>query len=285
MPELLEHRIVVSAGARLHYVVGGAGPTVVLLHGFPETHLSWSLQIPALIAAGFRVAALDLRGYGASDRPAAGYDLHTLASDVSALIHDLGEDRVRVVGHDWGGAITWHLAAHRPWLLERAVVLNCPHPSSLARALRENPRQIRRSWYMFFFQLPLLPELWLRRRGGQNLARMFRERPGPDEIVDAQRRALLEPDALRAALAYYRTALRQGAADLVRGRLPHYPKIKLPLTLLWGTEDSCLGLELIDDSERWAPELAVTLIEDAGHFVHQEQADRVNRLLVNALRA
>ena len=124
---------------------------MILLHGFPETHRSWMLQIPALVAAGYRVASLDLRGYGRSERPAGPYDLDTLASDVAALADELGSDRVRLVGHDWGGAITWHFAATRPWRLERAVVLDCPHPAVLVRALFDSRCQIRRSWYIFFF--------------------------------------------------------------------------------------------------------------------------------------
>lgn len=285
MLEQLESRIVSSGGVHLHYVVGGRGPTVLLLHGFPETHLSWSLQIPALIEAGFRVAALDLRGYGASDRPETGYDLDTLASDVSAVIDELGQERVRLVGHDWGGGITWHYATQRPFRVERAVVLDCPHPALMARALRTNRRQIRRSWYMFFFQLPLLPERWLSKNQGANLARMFRERPGPHEIVDAERRALLQPGAVRAALAYYRTAIRGGALDLALGRPLHYSKIPVPVTLIWGEQDSCLGLELIEHSQDFAADLVVKVIPDAGHFVHQERPEQVTPLLIEALRA
>ncbi len=274
-----------SAGQRLHYVVAGQGPAVVLLHGFPETHASFALQMPALVAAGFRVAALDLRGYGASDRPRRGYDLRTLAADVSALADELGPEPVRLVGHDWGGAITWYMASHRPWRLERAVVIDCPHPDALARALRSNLRQLRRSWYMFFFQLPVLPELWLASAGGAPIARMFRDQPGPPEIVEAEQKALLEPGALRAALAYYRTAFREQAPSLLTGRQLRSPRIDLPMTLIWGEHDSCLGLELIEDSRRYASNLDVHVVPSAGHFVHQECPELVNSILVQALAA
>jgi epoxide hydrolase 4 len=261
-------------------VLGGSGPTVVLLHGFPETHLSWSLQIPALIGAGFRVAALDLRGYGASARPRDGYDLHTLSGDVAALIDELGVERADLVGHDWGGAITWHLAAHRPYRLRRAIVLDCPHPEAMRHELQSNLRQLRRSWYMFFFQLPFLPELWLTRRSGRNLERMFRREPpdAPLEIIQAERLALTEPGAARAALAYYRSAARWGL------RLRSYPRIELPISLIWGENDSALGIELIDRSKRFAPGLAVHVVSGAGHFVHQERPDQVNALLIDTLR-
>jgi epoxide hydrolase 4 len=274
-----------AGGVRLHYALGGAGPTVVLLHGFPETHVSWSLQIPVLIAAGYRVAALDLRGYGASERPRAGYDLDTLASDVAALIDELGVERAHVIGHDWGGAITWQLAAHRPHRLEHAIVLGCPHPEAMLRELSSNARQLARSWYMFFFQLPLLPEFWLTRRSGKNLERMFRAEStaAPPEIVQAERRALLAPGAARAALAYYRTAARSGLRELALRDAARHPRVDLPVSLIWGENDSALGLELIERSKRFAPELDAHVIAGAGHFVHQERPEQVNQLLLDAL--
>ncbi len=285
-----EHRTVSVNGIKMHAAIAGSGQPVMMLHGFPETHRSWDLQIPALVERGFRVIVPDLRGYGASDRPAQGYDLDTLARDVVELSRVVAKQPVALVGHDWGGAITWHVASHHPDAITRAVVLDCPHPALMARALRSNRAQIRRSWYMFFFQLPRLPERWLSRHGGDNIARMFREgSPGagdaPPEIVDAERRALLEPGALTAALAYYRTAFRDNARQLVSGAEPQYPVIDKPVTLLWGEADSCLGLELIDGTERFARSLSVHRVPRAGHFVHQERPDLVNRLLLQALDA
>ena len=283
-----EHRTVSVNGIHLHAAISGTGPPVMLLHGFPETHRSWDLQVPVLVEHGYRVIVPDLRGYGASDRPETGYDLDTLARDVVALASAVAEGPVSLVGHDWGGAITWHVASHFPNAITRAVILDCPHPVLMARALRKNPEQIRRSWYMFFFQLPRLPELWLARRGGDNLTRMFREgspraSDAPPEIVDAERRALLSPGALTAALSYYRTAFRDNARRLVTGTDAAYPLIERPVTLLWGEADSCLGLELIDGSERYAEDLSVHRIADAGHFVHQERPEAVNPLLLSAL--
>src|SRR5918994_7807608 len=146
-------------------------------------------------AAGRRVITPDLRGYGASELPRRGYDLDTLAGDVVALIDTLGVRSVDLVGHDWGGAIAWHLASHHAHRLDRVVVLDCPHPALMARALQRNPVQRRRSWYMFFFQLPVLPERWLARDDGRNLVRMFRagspgEHAVPKQLIEVQKRAL-----------------------------------------------------------------------------------------------
>ncbi len=171
-----EHHYLRANGIRLHYATAGAGRPVVLLHGFPETHRSWDHQLPFLAEHGFRVIAPDLRGYGESDRPHGGYDLDSLADDVAGLIDGACGGRAALVGHDWGGAIAWHTAARHPAKLESVVVMDCPHPALMARALRTNRRQLRRSWYMFFFQLPLLPAWWLAKNGGANLGAMWRER-------------------------------------------------------------------------------------------------------------
>src|SRR3954449_2631161 len=153
------HREAVVNGVRLHYVEAGAGPLVVLLHGFPEFWYSWRHQIPALAAAGFRVVAPDMRGYNRSDKPRGvrAYSGDALTGDVAKLIRACGAERAVVVGHDWGAAVAWQFAMAYPALLERLVIMNAPHPARFLRALR-TWRQARKSWYMFFFQLPWLPE-------------------------------------------------------------------------------------------------------------------------------
>src|SRR2546428_372573 len=159
----VEHRFVETNGIRLHCAVDGEGPLVILLHGFPECWYSWRHQIAAL-APRFRVVAPDLRGYNESDKPAgvAAYALPELVADVPGLIEAFGEREAAIVGHDWGGAIAWTFAMDHPEPTRRLVVLNCPHPAIFAQHLRANGRQLARSWYMFFFQLPWLPEAVLR---------------------------------------------------------------------------------------------------------------------------
>jgi pimeloyl-ACP methyl ester carboxylesterase len=283
------HHFTDGGGIRLHFATCGSGKPVVLLHGFPETHRSWDLQHAWLTDAGYRTIAVDLRGYGKSAKPDVGYDLRTLAADIAQLISGLGAGPVPVIGHDWGGGITWELASRHPDQVERAIVLDCPHPALMARALRTNPRQIRRSWYMFFFQLPGQPERWLTKNGGRNLARMFRSGsvgPEVDAIVRTELESLLSPGALAGPLAYYRTAFRQDASALLSGKLRHpYPRIACPVTLIWGADDSCLGPELIHGTTRFAAQLDVSIVPRAGHFVHQERPDVVNPLLLRALGA
>src|SRR3954447_14356517 len=132
------------------------GPLVILLHGFPEFWYGWRHQIGPLADAGFRVLAPDQRGYDASEKPApvSAYALDTLANDVAGLIEAKGRPRAAVVGHDWGGIVAWWVAVRRPELLERLAVLNAPHPIAFRRYLRSSPRQLLKSWYAFYFQLP-----------------------------------------------------------------------------------------------------------------------------------
>lgn len=199
---------------RLHYVDAGSGPLVVLLHGFPEFWFSWRHQIPTLKAAGFRVVAPDLRGYNLSGKPRGvpAYAASLVARDIEQLIQVCGADRAVVVGHDWGGAIAWHFAMRYPQKLERLVIMNAPQPARFLRALR-TWRQLRKSWYILFFQIPWLPEALIRAGRFASLRRTLRTgplRPGALTAADIERyvEAAAQPGALTAAINYYRAALR-----------------------------------------------------------------------------
>jgi pimeloyl-ACP methyl ester carboxylesterase len=267
-----------------------AGPLVLLLHGFPELSRSWRHQLPALGSAGFRAVAPDLRGYGRSGGRQGPFDLPTLADDVAGLIGALGRARAAVVGHDWGGAVAWGTAGYRPEVVERLAVLDCPHPAALGRELRRNPRQLARSLYMLFFQLPWLPERLLSRHGGAAIGRALR---GGSHVKAAftweetlpYRQAFSDPAAVKAALGYYRAAFRglpRGAPG-ARGR-----PITVPTLVLWGRQDRFLGIETIAP-DRLAPFFApghapeVRLIDGAGHFLQNEAPAEVNEALLRFL--
>ena len=290
----VEHHTAHVNGVRLQYVEkspsnGGRAPLVVLLHGFPETWWSWRRQIDALVAAGFRVVAPDQRGYADSDKHGP-YDIDTLAADVCALIDHVApqEKRAIVVGHDWGGGVAWHLASTRPEHCTRLVVMNCPHPTMMLRALRSKWSQIKKSWYMFMFQLPFLPERFLTRGGGRGIPKMFRamavDRTNfSDEELAPFVEAACKPGAAKAMIGWYRAAIRQG---LFRpGPSESTPKIEVPTLLLWAMDDKALGYDdLVPGTERWVPGLRIETIPHCGHFVQQEQPDAVNQRLIPFLR-
>ncbi len=264
----------------LHAVEAGTGPLVVLLHGFPEFWWSWRHQIPALVAAGFHVVAPDLRGYNLSDRPVrvADYGLRHLTADVAGVVRAMGERKAHVVGHDWGGGIAWEFAMLHPEMLGRLAILNAPHPMRLQRALFRSFSQLKKSGYMFYFQLPKLPERFLRADDFRNLRRSLslgrNGRVPMEEIqpyVDAARRA----DGLTGGLAYYRAMMR----DLVTGRVPKPVPIEAPVLVIWGEKDPFLGRELAEPSSSWVKDVRVEFLPNASHSVQLDEPERVSALL------
>lgn len=271
---------------RLHYVTQGEGKLVILLHGFPEFWYSWRHQIPVL-APHFRVVAPDMRGYNDSEKPkgVAHYRLDLLTADVMGLVRAFGEERAVIVGHDWGGGVAWAFAAHYPQATERLIVLNCPHPNAFHKHLRANLRQLRRSWYIFFFQLPWLPEFGVRLSLRRFVERTFRgmavrKEAFPDEDLQQYVEALKKPGALTAAINYYRAGFR----DFLRHGERQFPQITSPTLLIWGEEDVALGKELTSNMEPYfTSRFEIKYIPNCSHWVQQEQPELVNQYLLEFL--
>jgi pimeloyl-ACP methyl ester carboxylesterase len=279
------HRYADLGGVRLHYVEAGEGPLVVLLHGFPEFWFSWRFQIPALAEAGFRVVAPDMRGYNLSDKPKGveSYALERLARDVERLIGALGEERAVVVGHDWGGIVAWAVAMLHPERVERLVILNVPHPERFSRGLR-TPRQLLKSLYAFFFQIPWLPEKVLRAGDFAIVRSVFRNdpvRPGTfgERDIDRYVGALSRPGALTAPINYYR-ALARRAPSVARALRR---RIEAPVLVIWGQRDLFLLPELARPDPALVPDARVRRLPDASHWVQQDRPERVNALLLDFL--
>jgi epoxide hydrolase 4 len=266
-------------------------PLVVFLHGFPELSESWREILPLTAAQGFYAVAPDLRGYGGTDKPATGYDLDTLAQDIVELIAALGADHANVVGHDLGGAVAYHLAAFHPERVNRLSVVNCPHPAVFLRELW-TPAQLKKSWYMGFFQLPWLPEWLLTRQNGALASKMIRA-----ASVDKSRasRERLKPyadnfsswQAARSGLAYYRSAARDFFGSTARRqRLTQPPKIRAPFHLVWCEEDVALGMPLSKGYEPYFEKpVEVTYLPKVGHFGMVEAPEVVGPAIVGHLRA
>lgn len=284
MTESWQHQFTETNGIRLHYVTAGEGPLVVLLHGFPQFWYAWRHQIPAL-AKQFKVVAPDLRGYGESDKPPRVSDYRTgvLAADVAGLVRALGYDKAHVVGHDWGGGVAWVTALEHAGIVDRLAVLNCPHPLPFAKALRSNLRQLGRSWYMFFFQVPVIPELLFRASPQFMVKRMFQDMAVRKDTFDASdlrefRTALEKPGALTAAINYYRATFRNFGAVRELERSPR--QISAPTLLIWAENDVALGKELTYGMEPlFSGSFRIHYVPNCSHWVNEEQPELVNRLL------
>jgi pimeloyl-ACP methyl ester carboxylesterase len=269
----------------LNAVAAGAkdGPVVVLLHGFPEFWYSWHKQIDPLADAGFRVIVLDQRGYNKSSKPSGvrSYALTELVSDVIAIADQLGQGRIFLAGHDWGAAVAWSVALLHPNRVAKLAILNVPHPSVMRRYLMKNRRQRRMSWYMFFFQLPYLPEAFFAasnfRRGAASLTGS--SRPGtfsPDDLAQ-YRAAWSQPGALTAMIHWYRAAFRHRATFSDR-------TVRVPTRILWGVRDRFLMAEMAQDSLRYCAQAELITFPEATHWLQHEEPARVSQLLIDLFR-
>jgi epoxide hydrolase 4 len=281
----LRHEFRTINGVRLHCVVAGSGPLIILLHGFPEFWYSWRHQIPVL-AEHFTVVAPDMRGYNDSAKPphVAHYDLALLVEDVAQLIRSFGAERAIVAGHDWGAAVAWATALRRPELVEKLIILNVPHPRIFIQHLLTNPRQRWRSWYTGFFQLPILPEAVIRAADYRFIEQVFRgmavhKQRFTDEDIAQYKAAIARPGAATAAINYYRAAARGALRRLVI----EDPVVNMPTLVIWGEQDFALGKELNNGLARYVPNLTLHVIPDASHWVQQDRPDVVNRYMLDFL--
>ena len=264
---------------RLHYVEEGDGPLVVLLHGFPDFWYSWRHQIPALAESGYRVVAPDMRGYNLSDKPRGigNYTLDRLATDVVELIVSLGQQTARVVGHDWGGVVAWATAGWHPDVVERLVVVNAPHPDDYSRGLK-NPKQLAKSWYTGFFQVPGSPAL-LRARNfaalRSALTSSSNEGTFTEDDVARYIEAWSEPRTIESQLAYYRAGARR-----LTGNPGPIPTVTTPTLIVWGERDSALESFFATPPDDVAEDVTVKMLPDATHWAHMDEPDAVNEVLL-----
>lgn len=269
-------------GLRMHVVSMGpeTGPPVLLLHGFPEFWYSWRFQMPALANAGFRVHAPDQRGYNLTDAHGP-YDVPTLVADIVHLQDALGIDCCDVVGHDWGGAVAWAFAARHPARTRRLAILNGPHPGAYLAACR-GLAQLRKSWYIGFFQLPWIPEWALRRGHFEALRRIFEAVPAehmtPEDIA-LYVEALSRPGRLSATLGWYRAL--PGA--IFRKASETNAVLTMPVCVIWGERDTALDVSCNAALPRYVQDLQVHYLPEASHWVQMDHPDETNALLLGFL--
>ena len=255
-----------SNGVKIHYVTAGSGPLVVMIHGFPDFWYTWRNQMEAL-APQYQVAAIDLRGYNLSDKPegAENYDMRLLVGDVAAVIKHLGRDKAIIVGHDWGGAISWQFAFHMPQMVERLIILNLPHPNGLSRELATNPKQQESSAYARRFQAPdshkaLTPE---------RLAGWVTDPAAKPKYIEAFQRSSMDAMMNYYRRNYPREPYQQSTAP---------QRVNVPVLMIHGLKDTALLSPALNGTWDWLDaDLTLVTIPNASHFVQQDASDLVSK--------
>ncbi|QTD56686.1 alpha/beta fold hydrolase [Parasphingorhabdus cellanae] len=280
-----------DSGVAIHWVeangqtfevaqAGDGNKLALCLHGFPELHYSWRFQIPMLVEKGYRVWAPNMRGYGGSSKPATvrDYALDHLCADVAALIDASGAKEFTLIAHDWGAIVAWAFAIQKIRPLKHLVIMNVPHPMVGRREIR-HWRQLRRSWYIFFFQLPWLPEFLISRGNGKAIKDAFSNMAHdqsnfPDEALEVFAKAAMRPGSITAMINYYRALLRHRETVDVDNKI-----LDTPTLMIWGEEDSALNIRCTEGTEKWVPNFELHRLPDVSHWVQQEAPRTVNAIL------
>ncbi|MFC2065044.1 alpha/beta fold hydrolase [Chloroflexota bacterium] len=275
---ILKFETIETNGIHLHTVLAGPGngQPVFLLHGFPDAWFGWQSQIEALVGAGFRVIAPDQRGYNLSDKPQgiASYTMPLLVDDILGLADELGFDRFSLAGHDFGAMVAWNLAMSHPERLKKMAIANVPHPAVMKSYLRSQPKQMLKSWYGLFFQIPKLPELIVRMSNWRFLISAM-----PDELSaeeqDRYREVWEQPGAMTGMINWYRAMLQKSRTVLEK------PNIKVPTLILWGKQDPHLSYEMAELSVDLCDDGELITFEDASHWVLYDEPDEISKHLIH----
>ena len=261
---------------------GSGDKLAICLHGFPEHSFSWRYQLPMLASLGYEAWAPNLRGYGKSSRPPRieDYKLDNLMADVGGLIDAADKQEVVLIAHDWGAVIAWQFAIEKIRNLSHLIICNVPHPGPMTRLIRESWAQKKKSWYVFFFQIPRLPEWGLGRNGAQPVADAIKNSSMdksrfPDEVLEVYRRNADQPGALTAMVNYYRALLRFRKDTPVE----QIPKIEVPTLVLWGEDDVALEKETTFGTEEFVSDYRIRYLPRVSHWVQQEAPEACNAMI------
>lgn len=279
----------VNGDLRFPALMAGNGEPVILLHGFPDTHENWAVQINALADAGYTAIAPALRGYAPGCQPGNGdYSLYAAVDDLMVFAAQLG-GRVHLIGHDWGAAVGYLACAQSPETFCSFSALSIPPIRRIPQALLKVPEQVLLSGYMQFFQLPLAPEAWLKRGdldGVEALWRRWSPDWEPDLYLDNAKHTLAEPGVISAALAWYRSLFKVWKKEHRKARAWLGQDIATPTQILIGENDGCMSPKLLEHTlveSDFSGGVELQTLADAGHFLHLEQPEEVNRHLIRLL--
>jgi len=282
-PELGAHKYMRVNGIQIHYVEAGDPdkPVMLFIHGFPEFWFSWRHQIKHF-KRNYRVVAMDTRGYNQSEKPAGieEYTLDKLVEDVKGLVEGLGVSKVTLVAHDWGAGIAWNVAAIYPEMLENLIICNLPHVLALEDAQKETWAQRLKSWYMVFFQCPVLPELFTLMEDVKIMNGNMKDAKEKDpEVLEAYKYVFQDFKAWNRGINYYRAVLTNKGMEFSRTIRPKLSSIEVRTLHIFGTGDKYLGLEAAQKSCKYVKNYQLELLEGVSHWVQQEEPDRVNKIM------
>ena len=283
----MKHQYAEVNGVRIHYVTEGKGPLIIFLHGFPEFWYEWKDQLPEF-AKDHQAVAPDMRGYNLSEKPAGvdRYQMKDLVEDVRALAEHLGYKKFILVGHDWGGGVAWSFAIAHPEYLEKLVIVNCPHPSVLARELAQNPAQQKASQYMLLFRSPKAEQQLSANNYAGLVDGVLGDGLKTGVFTDADKQAYIaawsQPGALTGGLNYYRAA-NLGPPTLDAPAAPPADPgsllVKVPTLVIWGEKDTALLTGNLDGMDKFVPNLTIKRIPDGSHWVIHEKPELVNEFI------
>jgi pimeloyl-ACP methyl ester carboxylesterase len=287
MPAYEHTYLQINDEIRLHVVLAGPadGKPVLLLHGFPEFWYGWRNQIMALAAKGYRVIAPDQRGYNLSSAPkaVAAYALDHLSQDVIAILDHFGIEKVFLVGHDWGAAVAWTVALLHPERVEKLAILNVPHPAVMLGTLSRSPRQMLKSWYIGFFQIPGLADWLMKLNNIEGVLKMLK--------ASGKRDTFSAEDLSEYRKAYTNSGGLTGMINWYRAPVWHQPKIRgknqieLPVLILWGKKDIALSAKMAEDSLKLCKNGRLIFFENASHWVQHDEAEAITGELLKFLKS
>lgn len=292
MVDIVEHSVkdsrirtenVDANGLRFEVDKCGTGDKLAIcLHGFPEHSFSWRYQLPMLAELGYEAWAPNLRGYGNSSRPVGveNYTMDKLLQDVAGLIDAADKREVVLIAHDWGAVIAWQFAMQQIRPLSKLIICNVPHPAPMMKAMKSGLGQIKKSWYVFFFQIPWLPEWLFGRNQAQAIAQTFLNSSSnqamfPPEVLEVYRKNANQPGALTAMINYYRGLFKRGGKQQAEA----FPLITTPTLMIWGEEDIALEKESTYGTEEYVEDFRIRYLPRVSHWVQQEAPEAVNAMM------
>ncbi|XP_061173203.1 epoxide hydrolase 4-like [Saccostrea echinata] len=288
-PDLGTHGFVHLEEVRIHYVAAGTEgkPLMLLVHGFPEFWYSWRFQLREF-SKEYRVVAVDQRGYGESDKPSGimNYTTDKLSQDLKQLIPALGYRDCILVGHDWGGAVVFNFANKYPEMVKKLIVMNAPHGAVMFKELQTSRKQFLMSWYMFFFQMPFLPEFMLSHGHCSSLDMMFRGKDKKriknctEEDIEAYKYNFAKKgNGFTGPLNYYRAAMRKPFDKSV------FNPIEVPTLIIWGVEDIALNRRLPELGRQYIKDCTIKYIDEASHWVQMDGYEEANKYIWEFVKA